>query len=105
MRSPAPGDGTFASMGPGEEKTPEPMTMLISKAKPSSAPRLRANVPRGASLSSRCTASTGGVSARWSSGVVSDEAIMCFDGRRSEILCARLDCITVADELEARIAC
>jgi hypothetical protein len=45
IRSPAPGDGTFASTGPGEEKTPDPMTMLMRSAKPSRALRLRANVP------------------------------------------------------------
>jgi hypothetical protein len=95
-------------MGPGEEKTPEPMTMLISKAKPSSAPRLRANVPRGASLSSWCTASTGGVSSRWSSGVVSDEAMFCYDGKRSVMPWMRLGFkrrFTVADELETGMAC
>lgn len=45
MSNEAPGDGTLASMGPGEEKTPEPITMLIRRAKPSTARRLRAKVP------------------------------------------------------------
>jgi hypothetical protein len=51
MSSPAPGEGTLASMGPGEEKTPEPITMLIRSANPSIALRLRANVPRGSAAS------------------------------------------------------
>lgn len=45
MSNAAPGDGTFASIDPGDVKIPLPITILITIANASMVPKLRANVP------------------------------------------------------------